>query len=112
MIQVVNIPIQNIYFLLCYAWDKLAEKDVVAVEARRLADARCPADGPPGPPPPTSPEVGGLTERRLRELPPDTRPLPSVAGYDQLLRRPGRHHSGECPDGADGANGAAGGRPR
>jgi len=31
--QVVNIPIQNIYYLLCYAWDKLAEKDVVAVEA-------------------------------------------------------------------------------
>lgn len=27
------IPIQNIYYLLCYAWDKLAEKDVVAVEA-------------------------------------------------------------------------------
>lgn len=27
-----NIPIQNIYYLLCYAWDKLAEKDVVAVE--------------------------------------------------------------------------------
>jgi 5-methylcytosine-specific restriction enzyme subunit McrC len=29
----VNIPIQNIYYLLCYAWDKLAEKDIVAVEA-------------------------------------------------------------------------------
>jgi 5-methylcytosine-specific restriction enzyme subunit McrC len=29
----VNIPIQNIYYLLCYAWDKLEEKDVVAVEA-------------------------------------------------------------------------------
>jgi 5-methylcytosine-specific restriction enzyme subunit McrC len=29
----VDIPIQNIYYLLCYAWDKLAEKDVVAVEA-------------------------------------------------------------------------------
>lgn len=28
-----NIPIQNIYYLLCYAWDKLAERDVVAVEA-------------------------------------------------------------------------------
>ncbi|HEX7860259.1 MAG TPA: 5-methylcytosine-specific restriction endonuclease system specificity protein McrC [Verrucomicrobiae bacterium] len=27
-----NIPIQNIYYLLCYAWDKLTEKDVVAVE--------------------------------------------------------------------------------
>jgi 5-methylcytosine-specific restriction enzyme subunit McrC len=29
----VNIPIQNIYYLLCYAWDKLAEKDVVKVES-------------------------------------------------------------------------------
>ena len=33
MSQAVNIPIQNIYYLLCYAWDKLAERDVVAVEA-------------------------------------------------------------------------------
>ena len=31
--RVVKIPIQNVYYLLCYAWDKLAEKDVVAVEA-------------------------------------------------------------------------------
>jgi 5-methylcytosine-specific restriction enzyme subunit McrC len=31
--EVVNIPIQNIYYLLCYAWDKLAEKDIVGVEA-------------------------------------------------------------------------------
>jgi 5-methylcytosine-specific restriction enzyme subunit McrC len=29
----VKIPIQNIYFLLCYAWEKLDEKDVVAVDA-------------------------------------------------------------------------------
>jgi 5-methylcytosine-specific restriction enzyme subunit McrC len=27
-----DIPIQNIYYLLCYAWDKLAEKDIVDVE--------------------------------------------------------------------------------
>lgn len=27
-----DIPIQNIYFLLCYAWDKLDEKDVVDVD--------------------------------------------------------------------------------
>lgn len=27
-----NIPIQNIYYLLCYAWDKLAERDIVDVE--------------------------------------------------------------------------------
>jgi 5-methylcytosine-specific restriction enzyme subunit McrC len=29
----VKIPIENIYYLLCYAWDKLAEKDIVAVNA-------------------------------------------------------------------------------
>ena len=27
-----KIPIQNIYYLLCYAWDKLDERDVVSVE--------------------------------------------------------------------------------
>jgi 5-methylcytosine-specific restriction enzyme subunit McrC len=31
--QIVKIPILNVYYLLCYAWDKLAERDVVAVEA-------------------------------------------------------------------------------
>ncbi len=29
----VEIPIQNIYFLLCYAWDKLEERSVVGVNA-------------------------------------------------------------------------------
>ena len=36
-----NIPIQNIYFLLCYAWDKLDEREVVDVdpiESASLAD--------------------------------------------------------------------------
>lgn len=28
-----NIPIQNIYYLLCYAWDKLTEQDMVEVSA-------------------------------------------------------------------------------
>ena len=32
-----NIPIQNIYYLLCYAWDKLEERDVVGVEATDAA---------------------------------------------------------------------------
>ncbi len=31
--------------------------------------------------------IPSLTARRLTHLPPDTRPLPSVAQYDQLLRR-------------------------
>ncbi|WP_346139676.1 hypothetical protein [Streptomyces coeruleofuscus] len=30
--------------------------------------------------------VTSLAERRLAQLPPDTRPLPSLAAYDQLLR--------------------------
>jgi len=30
----VNIPIQNIYYLLCYAWDKLEERDIVSVSAQ------------------------------------------------------------------------------
>jgi 5-methylcytosine-specific restriction enzyme subunit McrC len=37
----VNIPIQNIYYLLCYAWDKLEEKEVVdvdSIESTSLAD--------------------------------------------------------------------------
>jgi 5-methylcytosine-specific restriction enzyme subunit McrC len=37
----VKIPIQNIYYLLCYAWDKLQEKEVIDVdpiESTSLAD--------------------------------------------------------------------------
>lgn len=33
-----KIPIQNIYYLLCYAWDKLEERDVVAVESLDTTD--------------------------------------------------------------------------
>ena len=36
-----TIPITNIYYLLCYAWDRLDEKDVVDVhpeEEKDLAD--------------------------------------------------------------------------
>lgn len=72
--------------------------DVVAVEARRHA-SRPNSDTrdhePPWPPSGTGrPRVISLTERRLTDpeaviagLPPDTRPLPSVAGYDELLTR-------------------------
>jgi McrBC 5-methylcytosine restriction system component len=42
--QVVNIPIQNIYYLLCYAWDKLAERDVIAVIAVEAIDMTTLAD--------------------------------------------------------------------
>jgi transposase len=60
--------------------------DVVAMEARKAADA----DGPGTAAQPAralepSP-VTSLTQRRLAALPADTRPLPSVAAYDQLLR--------------------------
>ena len=61
----------------------------VALETRKAAEA----DEPPTPafsPPSEAGSVTFLTERRLAHLPPDTRPLPSVAVYDQLLR-PARH---------------------
>ncbi len=32
------IPIQNIYYLLCYAWDKLAERDMVSVDTLPSTD--------------------------------------------------------------------------
>jgi hypothetical protein len=48
--------------------------------------------------------VTSLTERRLAQLPPDTRPLPSVTIYDQLLRH--RTGSTTTPPGAgDSATG-------
>jgi len=60
--------------------------DAVAMEARRAADADQPgAVTAPGEILPPSP-VTSLTQRRLAALPADTRPLPSVAAYDQLLR--------------------------
>ena len=60
--------------------------DVVAVEARKVAAARgageteAGQDGEPA-------QVTSLTLRRIAALPPDTRPLPAVDAYDQLLRR-------------------------
>jgi hypothetical protein len=65
--------------------------DAVALEARKQADADPPAVlEPAGPDQPRGPTdaatVTFLTQRRLDRLPPDTRPLPSVAVYDQLLR--------------------------
>ena len=69
--------------------------DVVAVEARKVAETRGAGRVGPGtsvaaiagswdePVPVTS-----LTLRRIAELPPDNRPLPSVDAYDQLLRQP------------------------
>ena len=61
--------------------------DALALEARKAADE---ADGQPAREDAArvpAPAVASLTARRLEKLPPDTRPLPSVAAYDQLLRR-------------------------
>ncbi|WP_406324253.1 IS21 family transposase [Streptomyces sp. NBC_01637] len=64
--------------------------DAVALEARKwgeadqgqqLADQDIPRRRRDG-----GATVTSLTERRLAALPPDPRPLPSVAAYDQLLR--------------------------
>jgi len=68
--------------------------DAVALEARKFAETD---EQPPATP--VSPQafpanVVSLTQRRLAQLPPDTRPLPSVTAYDQLLRRPHRTAEG------------------
>jgi hypothetical protein len=71
--------------------------DAVALEARRDADHQ------PRPvidlsEPATDRPIVSLTERRLAQLPPDTRPLPSVAAYDQLLRlRPAAQEGSATP---------------
>jgi hypothetical protein len=63
--------------------------DAVALEARKAAEADEPAIQEPPEPVPVEQQgsVVFLTERRMAHLPPDTRPLPSLAIYDQLLRR-------------------------
>ncbi|MER7201418.1 hypothetical protein [Streptomyces sp. CB01635] len=61
--------------------------DAVALEARKAAQAEiepAPDARTLGQAPAT---VTSLHEWRLAHLPPDTRPLPSVSHYDQLLRR-------------------------
>lgn len=69
--------------------------DAVAVEARKAAQADDDLDVPgggeahaPSRTDKAAPQVASLTQRRLATLPHDPRPLPSVAAYDQLLRRP------------------------
>ena len=63
---------------------------VVAIEARRAAGARAAAPAPDsdGGELPAGPQVTSLTLRRLAALPADSRPLPTVSAYDQLLTRP------------------------
>ncbi|MEU9272738.1 IS21 family transposase [Streptomyces sp. NPDC048251] len=59
--------------------------DAVALEARKAADEDN-GDTELSLPTASRSKVTSLTSRRLSHLPPDTRPLPSVAHYDQLLR--------------------------
>ena len=68
--------------------------DVVAVEARRIAEARPHTPDTAVVPDSAARRVVSLTERRLADpaaviagLPPDTRPLPTVTAYDELLSR-------------------------
>jgi hypothetical protein len=76
--------------------------DAVALEARKAAQAEDEPVGASAPqlPGETPATVTSLHEWRLAHLPPDTRPLPSVTPYDQLLRRRrtsgGGHHEGEA----------------
>ncbi len=73
--------------------------DAVALEARKAAQAE---DEPPVPAPVPKDHQGQpgatvtfLHEWRLAHLPPDTRPLPTVTHYDQLLRH--RPSGGDHP---------------
>ncbi|MFF9788967.1 Mu transposase domain-containing protein [Streptomyces nigrescens] len=66
--------------------------DAVALEARKAAQTEdesttLPAPRDPHPAGQSSATVTSLHEWQLAHLPPDTRPLPSVTPYDQLLRR-------------------------
>lgn len=66
--------------------------DAVALQARQAADAALATTAGVDPPSsvvgPQPPVLRSLTEQRLTHVPPDTRPLPEIAPYDQLLRRP------------------------
>ncbi|WP_143653587.1 IS21 family transposase [Streptosporangium subroseum] len=77
--------------------------DAVALEARKAteADQRESLELPKEPAKADTATVTFLTERRMAHLPPDTRPLPSVAIYDQLLRR--RHPGAERPVEGEGS---------
>lgn len=59
----------------------------MALEARLAAERETTSEaGPDTAPDSIVSPVVSLTARRLAALPPDPRPLPSVAAYDQLLR--------------------------
>ncbi|MDQ0994766.1 hypothetical protein QFZ74_006083 [Streptomyces sp. V3I7] len=66
--------------------------DAVALEARKAAEEDSQTQEESARPSAGPSNVTSLASRRLAHLPPDKRPLPSVAHYDQLLRlsRPDR----------------------
>lgn len=65
--------------------------DAVALEARKAADTET-EEAPPSPAASSQTGIAPLPAAVRAQLPPDKRPLPSVAHYDQLLRlrRPDR----------------------
>lgn len=75
--------------------------DVVAIEVRKAAqaDPQPSHDRSAGKLPSKAGElpdnIVSLTQKKLTSLPLDTRPLPSVAAYDQLLRRARPPQTGE-----------------
>ena len=75
--------------------------DVVAVEARKVAETRGSGQAGAGPAGQAiaagqmPAQVTSLTLRRIAGLPPDTRPLPTVDAYDQLLRQPRATREGQ-----------------
>lgn len=78
--------------------------DVVAVEARQAAGFDTSATAPTPAPAATQRRVVSLTQRRLADpaaviagLPADTRPAPSVTGYDELIAL-SRHRPTTPPD--------------
>lgn len=73
--------------------------DAVALEARKAAEYDQPDVRMPGLADESPVTVTSLTRRRLAQLPADTRPLPSVTAYDQLLpsRRTGSGSSPRTP---------------
>jgi hypothetical protein len=79
--------------------------DAVALEARKAAQVDTTASDQSGPSQAaagSASAVASLTQRRLGALPPDTRPLPQMAAYDELLRHRPRPidrptHQGEMP---------------
>jgi transposase len=72
--------------------------DAVALQARMSAEADDhPAIVQRSTAPPLPSNVVSLTQRRLAQLPTDSRPLPSVAAYDLLLLRHRRAAEGNRP---------------